>query len=159
AVWQQQSDNIYKSAWFWFLILFPVLTLAVSAYRKKLNDKLRTDSGFARAHRSLDKASQLISEAREQVNSEEPKQVYSLLHKAVSGYIADKLKLPEAGLSDRDLIDNVQPKVADSQIVRSLKQILDKCATISYAPVGTKSDMRNDIDNAEKLIHNLQKKL
>ncbi|MGF1670999.1 MAG: BatD family protein, partial [Balneolaceae bacterium] len=70
AVWQQQSDSLYKSAWFWILILFPVLTLAVSAYRKKLNDKLRTDSGFARAHRSLDKANQLISEARKQVNSE-----------------------------------------------------------------------------------------
>lgn len=159
AVWQQESRPFYQATWFWILIILPLVTLAVSAYRKNLLDKLESDSSFARAHRSRERADERIREARAALENHESKKVYSLMHKTLSGYISDKLKLPEAGLSDNDLIEHIRGKVADEQMVRTLKQVLDKCATISYAPVGTESDIRMDIDKTENLIQKLHKKL
>ena len=159
AVWQQDSKAVHQTVWFWILILFPVVTLAFAAYRKNLQDKLESDSSFARAHRSREKADERIREAREALEHHEPKKVYGLLHKTLAGYIADKLKLPEAGLSDKDLIEHTRANIDDEEMIRALKQVLDKCATISYAPAGTDSDIRMDIDKTETLIQKLNKKL
>ena len=159
AVWQDQKNSVFSTFWFWLLALLPVVSISVAYYRKKLNEKLESDSDFARSHRSLDKAKKLISEAKEKLAHHEPKQVYGILHKAVSGYISDKLKLPEAGLSDRELIDQTRDRVSDDEILKPLKQLLDKCATISYAPAGSDSDIMQDIQKAETLIKKLHKKL
>lgn len=159
AVWQEEDTSVFSTFWFWLLALIPVVSISAAYYRKRLNEKLKSDSDFARSHRSLDKAEKLISEAKEKLAHHEPKQVYGILHKTVSGYISDKLKLPEAGLSDRELVDQTRNRVNDEQIVKPLKKLLDKCATISYAPAGSDSDIMNDIETAENLIKKLHKKL
>ena len=98
-----------------------------------------------------------IREARSLVERGDAKPIYNLLQIALAGFVSDKLCLPEAGLSDMELADELQKTEVDKALVKKIRKILQKCATISYAPVGGRADFRADIIETEKVISELVK--
>lgn len=159
AVWHSDPQPFHTTIWFWILLILPGIAVAVALYQKKHTDRLQSDNVYARSKRAFNLAEERIERARLSVEKGEPKAAYNELHKAVSGVITDRLGLPEAGLSDRELVEKVKELEADPALIRSLKTALDKCATISYAPVGDSEDQHADIDRAEQLISKLKKVL
>lgn len=157
AVWHNGSNRpVYHSYWFWILLALPAIAIAVAVKQKSLRKKLSTDQTFARAHHAFDRAEERIESAYQLIDSE-PKDVYSILHKALSGFITDSLGLQEAGLSDNELIEQVKKK-GDEKLVQQLRYLLTKCATISYAPAGDREDVKSDINKTENLIKAMRKK-
>ena len=160
AVWNSaDSRPFFQNTIFWVLLVIPFLGLMIGLQQKQFRNKLKTDSTFARAHTASEKAKQRIHNARNAVQNKEPKECYNILHKAITGFISDKLSLPQAGFSDHDLVQKVREKGVDSTIIKSLQATLNKCATISYAPVGNSDDQLLDIEKTEKLISDLKKAL
>ncbi len=160
AIWHNQSVRpLHQTSWFWILLAIPALALIVGLQQKHYRHRLLTDSGFARAQRAVENAKDRISSAREAVDNHQPKECYGFLHKAITGFISDKLGLPEAGFSDAELIDKVKENGADEKLIKQLKGMLDKCATISYAPAGSADDQMTDTDKTEKLVSELRKLL
>lgn len=160
AVWSTSEDSIiYQSIWFWLFLLFPLIALIIAYQRKRLTLKLDTDRTFARVHYADDVATQRIQHAKSIVDDGDAKEVYNTLHKAVTGYITDKLSLPEAGLSDHELLIKTDEAGVNGQIRKKLRTLLDKCATINYAPTGSVSDFRSDIEKTEQVIKELRETL
>jgi len=160
TVWNtKRSVPFHKTLTFWILWMIPFLVLIIGYLKKRQIDKLQTDSNYSRSFTSFETAKARLEAARTAHNSRDTKELYNQLHKALSGFVSDKLGLPLAGLSDRDIVDNVKEKGADPAIVKSLKGMLDKCATISYAPAGSMSEQMNDIEKTETLIKDLKKVL
>ncbi len=158
AVWHTgQPAPFHQQSLFWILLLLPFLAASAAYLKKRQLDRLHGDREYARAHTASDRAGQRVSAATEALECREPKKLYSELHKAISGYITDKLGLPEAGLSDSELIKKVQERGADPQTVKSLKTLLDRCSTISYAPAGSAGDQQSDIDKTKQIIKELRK--
>ena len=153
------STTIHKTVTFWLLLLIPFSLLLTGLYQRNLREKLSSDSTFARSHNANNIAGQRIRLAREAVKSNCAKDAYSYLHKAISGFITDKLGLPEAGLSDQELINETVKKGANTEFIKKLKSMLNKCATISYAPTGNSNDQLADIEKTETLISELRKLL
>ncbi len=160
AVWDHStSESVFTRYWFWLLLILPFAALIAAVRKKRLLTKLSTDKEFARAHRASDVAQERLDHARSIVDKADPKEIYSILHKALFGFLTDKLHLPEAGLSDQELMDEVRKsKVAEPQ-QNQIKKILDKCATISFAPSGDRTDYRSDIIKTENLISELNEQL
>ncbi|MEX0823901.1 MAG: BatD family protein, partial [Balneolaceae bacterium] len=157
AVWHNGSNRpVYHSYWFWILLALPAIAIAVALQQKSLRKKLSTDQKFARAHHAFDRAEERIESAYQHIDSES-KDVYSILHKALSGFITDSLGLQEAGLSDNELIEQMKNK-GDEKLVQQLRYLLTKCATISYAPSGGREDVKSDIEKTENLIKAMRKK-
>lgn len=160
AVWRNSANRpLHQTTLFWILFAIPVIALLVGYQQKHLRQKLLTDSSFARSHRAVEKAKEQIATARTAIENKEPKECYSVLHKAISGFITDKLSLPEAGLTDQELIQKVEEQGAEPATVKALRYMLNKCATITYAPVGDSDDQHTDVDKVEKLISDLKKLL
>lgn len=160
AVWSHGSQKtLHQTSLFWILLVIPALALAIAYRQKHLIHKLSTDSTFARSRQALERAKVRIASARSAIQNNQPKECYSILHKCASGFITDKLSLPEAGHSDSELIQKLETNGIDSVVLKSLKSILTKCATISYAPIGDISDQKDDVDRVEKLISDLNKAL
>lgn len=159
AIWSNRNEpSIFNSAWYWILAFIPLLILGAAYYQKRISNRLLSDHTFARAHFAEDVAKERIHQAKTIVEDAEAKEIYHLLHKTVSGFITDKLSLPEAGLSDHELLIKTEEAGINGEIHRSLKYLLDKCATISYAPSGSATDFRNDIEKTERLIKELRDK-
>lgn len=160
AVWHEAtSESIFSRFWFWLLFIIPFAGLIVAIRKKRLLMKLSTDKEFARAHRAADLAHERLEYARSIVDEAAPKEIYNILHKALFGYLTDKFHLPEAGLSDQELIQEVRKSEIEEAQQSQIKKMLDKCATISFAPSGDRTDYRSDIIRTEKLISELNEQL
>ncbi len=160
AVWHSgESYRFYQTPWFWIFLIIPALAVLLT-WRKKMHlDKLMNDSAFRRYHTSYSTAQKRLEEAKTFLQKDHPKQVYRELHKAITGFITDKLQLPEAGLTDQELVATIQEHSVNGEITKPLKSLLDKCNTISYAPAGSKEDIIEDIETTEYLIDQLKRKL
>jgi len=160
AVWRQASSNsIFSKFWFWVLLIIPFAALVAGIRKKRLLMKLSTDREFARAHSAGDVAQERLDKARSIVDNADPKEIYNILHKALYGFLADKFHLPEAGLSDDELLSQIDKEKISESHQSQIRKILDKCATISFAPTGDRTDFRSDIIKTEKLISELNEQL
>ena len=161
AVWKNSdpAGSVFRLVWFWLLLIVPAAALIVAYQKRKFDLRLHSDRAFARVHFADQLAQDRILHARNLVNEDRPKEIYNLLQKAVTGFLTDKLSLPEAGLSDQELLEKVSEQGLNADLLKRLRSILDKCATISYAPSGTRADFRSDIIKTEKLILELKEQL
>jgi hypothetical protein len=157
AVWQQSGrQNILNSNWIWIGFLIPLIALAIAWRQKKHVIRLQTDESFARAHHAWDRVEELLLKAESNVAEDNSKEVYNLLHKVITGYITDRTGLPEAGMSDSEIIDVTSKRVKNDNLIQDLKKILNKCANISYAPVESTEDIETDINRTRTLLKQLR---
>ncbi|WP_069131111.1 BatD family protein [Rhodohalobacter halophilus] len=160
AVWNSNPNRpFYSRTIYWILWILPLAILIVGYLKKQQLERLQSDSVYARSHRSFETAKNHIEAAIKAHEQENTKEIYNHLHKALSGYISDKLGLPLAGLSDHDLVEKVKQNEASVETAKTLKMLLNKCATISYAPAGSMDDQMKDIEKTEQLIKELKKLL
>ena len=160
AVWNNgESQPVFRTVWFWLLLIIPAAALITALQKRKMVVRLHTDRQFARVHHADKIVQQRFQHARNLVNENKPKEIYNTLHKAVTGYLSDKLGLPEAGLSDEDLLEKVKEHGLGDESLKQLRNVINKCATISYAPTGSEDDFRADIIKTERLISELKEQL
>lgn len=160
AVWSQSvSGSVFSKFWFWLLLFIPFAVLIVAVRKKKMLNRLTTDKQFARSHHAESVAKERLEYARSIVDEGDAKEIYNTLHKALFGFLTDKFHLPEAGLSDEELMEHIKTSKIDAREQSQIKKILEKCATISFAPSGDRTDFRSDILKTEKLISELNNQL
>lgn len=145
--------------WFWAGLIIPLLLLGVAYWRKSYAEKMKTDTAFARSVKAADKAQDRLDKAIEVSQQGDIKQAYSLLQKAVTGFISDRLNMPEAGLSNQDYIEALKDQEVEENLVKNVRMLLDKCASISYAPDTTHAYLKSHVGLAESTLEKLQKVL
>ncbi|TVQ68312.1 MAG: protein BatD [Balneolaceae bacterium] len=161
AAWSTSTATrpFFRTFWFWLFLILPIAALATAIYRRNLLSRLGSDYTFARAHFADETAKKRLKAAHEWMEKNQPKEIYNLLHKTVTGYVTDRLGLPEAGLSDSELLKQLGSRNIPEPLHRQISSLLDKCATISYAPVGSATDFRTDIKKTETIIEQLREVL
>ena len=154
ANWRSVNQKpLYQKIWVWIMIFFPIL-LTVGAYGlKKYHDRMNTDTAFARSQTASNKAEKTLREAED---TQDIKNGYHLVEKALTQFISDKLNLPPAGLSHKAIIQEVE-HFGDDTISKELKRLLDKCESIAYAPNVSQQGLKSDIEKTRSLIKNLAK--
>lgn len=158
--WQRAENNgSFSNWWVWLGFLIPLIGFVIGWHRKRLMIRLQNDAGFARAHRAWDNVEELLLKAEQMAKQSNFREVYHLLHKALTGYAADRLGLPGAGLADKEICEEIQQKTNDPELTSRLKKMLDKYANISYAPVEDQKDLETDILQTRELLKDLRARL
>lgn len=145
--------------WFWAGLLLPLAVLGVGYWQKSYIDKMTNNTAFARATKASEKADERLALALKKSEEGNIKEAYNLLNKALTGFIGDKLNLPEAGLSIQSYASALQDKGVDMNLIKNVRMLLDKCATISYAPDTSHSYLKSHVGLAESIIEKLKKEL
>ncbi len=84
---------------------------------------------------------------------------YEELHKALMGYISDKLSIQQSELQ-RDIIeDTLLSKGVSSEEIASLTSLLDHCEMVRYSPEGAAGAMEQYYSKAAELITKFESKL
>lgn len=161
ALWNTSQSTVpfFRTFWFWFLLLLPIAAVTVGRYRKMMMNRIGSDHLFARAHFADATSEKRLNNAREWMEKGETREIYNSIHKAITGYISDKLRLPEAGLSDQEILEQLRNNRVDETLIRQVAVLLDKCATISYAPSGSSTDFKADIEKSESILKQLREVL
>lgn len=154
ASWRTvDTEPIYQKTWVWVLLFLPLFSTVLAWGYKKHQQKMNTDVAFARSKRAEANAFKTLAEAEQ---TDDVKEGYHYIEKALVQFITDKLNLPPAGISNKDLILEVS-MFSDEEIVNELKRILNKCESIAYAPNVTQQNLDSDIQHTKALIKTIGK--
>lgn len=161
ATWiaPQRNRPLISYWWLWAGLVVPVIVIVIGYWQKTFREKLKSDQDFARARKAFDKAEERLQKAISESKAGDIKTAYNALHKALTGYIGDKLGLPQAGLSDQQFISHLKQKELDPELIKNVRMLLDKCSTISYAPETSHEYLKSHVGLAERILNQLKKQL
>ena len=81
---------------------------------------------------------------------------YEELHKALHGYISDKLMLPVADLTRERIGKELRSRGKDEAVIQELYDILDACEYARYAPASGSEAMEKHYEQAVKVISQIE---
>lgn len=159
VAWSSKSPQMYYREWWFFaLIGFPIVAgVGLYFYRSYL-DRMEGDAQFARSNKASKKADKRLFEAKK-VAQGDVKTAYSALYNAIVGYVADRAHVPETGEPDAFYLEILKKKGLEDEVLQPLKQLLEKCSTIRFAPVSSVSDFEKDTALASDLLKKIRRVL
>jgi len=154
--WTRADDGAF-GGWWWFGsgLLLPLLALGAAKRWKDERDRLRSDHAYYRKTHARSRAEATLATISD---AEEVKASFAKLHRALSGFVADRLDLPEAGLEDATLTRHLAPYL-DADELAIIRQFLDICASIRFAPSQSRSDLVRELSRVESLLKRLDSAL
>lgn len=81
---------------------------------------------------------------------------YEELHKALHGYISDKLMLPVADLTRERIGEELRSRGKDEAVIQELSDVLDACEYARYAPASGSEAMEKHYQQAVKVISEIE---
>ncbi|HAD82118.1 MAG: hypothetical protein A2509_02455 [Candidatus Edwardsbacteria bacterium RIFOXYD12_FULL_50_11] len=132
SVLKNASLEIPKLAWLLYL-LFPATILSAFWYRGHI-DRLSTDRGYARKHRSngLVKKRLQISEKCLKVN--DLSNFYSSLSQAVFGFIGDRYNMDMGARTKEQIHQELSRNGVPDDILSDILALMDACDRVRFSP-------------------------
>ena len=140
------------------LIIPIVIVLAAAAVWVLLNRSIarRSDVAGTRNRKALKVARARLKNASAFLKQGLYSAFYEELHKALHGYISDKLMLPVADLTRERIGEELRSRGKDEAVVQALPDILDDCESARYAPASGSEAMEKHYEQAVKVISEIE---
>ncbi len=145
--------------WFWAGLLFPLIGLALGYWRKTYRKKMSSNFIFARSQKAAETANRRLQQAIDHAENDHLKLAYNSLEKGLTGFIGDRLGLPEAGISIEQYIETLEEHHVNNELIKNTRMLLNKCATINYAPDSSHDYLKSHVGLAKSIIDKLKKEL
>lgn len=133
-----QSDQkpFFRTFGYWLFYLIPALLFIVLAiiYRRQL--RLNSDLELKRTRKAGKVASKRLKEAAAALKADQTQQFYEALHKAMLGYVGDKLNIQLSELSTDNMRQQLLDRKVSEETVQQVIDLLQTCEFARYAPSG-----------------------
>jgi len=150
--------SFYQSDLFRLLCLLPFLALAAAFGYKRHLTRLSGDVAYARSRGANRMAMKRLAKAEKLLSVDTQKEFYAEVSRALIGFAADKLNLPEAGVIQSELQERLQARAVDSSLVQSYMNLLQTCDFQRFAPAsGAAEEMGRIFQQAKEAIIKLEK--
>ena len=156
--WRKSVPASFWSAWWLYAGLFlPVALFMLAWYKKREDDRLRNDAGYARKVRALDSALSMLDAATDASGIPQPdvKAIMSQVQESVYALVTDKLSLPRGGHSDDDILRYLKDKNLPEETLGEVRKLLTKCSTIRFAPVIARENLEFELIRAREIIRKI----
>src|SRR5699024_7202719 len=121
--------------------------------------KMGSDHLFARSQKATQVAKQRLQQALQYAEQKKIADAYNILQRALTGFMGDRLGLPEAGLSIEQYITALEENKVNKELIQNVRMLLNKCETINYAPNASYDYLKSHVALAESIIAKLKKEL
>lgn len=139
------SPSLYWSAW-----ILPVLIVSSVWVWQNWRQHLHENTAYARSLRAKRAAQKILMEAQPSgVNA------YAAAHRALLGYLSDKLNRPTAGLTNNNLIGLLKEAGLNPVVIQRVETTLTQIDMGRFAP-GGEAAMTSLITDTQKLIDDLE---
>jgi hypothetical protein len=133
---------------FWFL---PVLIVGGVWIWQERRQRLLMDIGYARRQRARRVAQKILASADQaRVDG------YAVAHRALLGYLSDKLNRPTVGLTTEDLVSLLYQHKLNPMLVKRVQATLSQIEAGRFAPI-EETAVQSLIAETQKLIDDLEK--
>ena len=144
------------SVGFWCGMGGVVVLFFLAAYILEKSIARRQDVVGRRNRRAKKVAKERLKRAESFLKQELYTAFYEELHKAILGYLSDKLMIP-AGELNRDVIrEKLISKGSSDELVAALEAVVDACEYARYAPSSGTTAMENHYQEAVRVISEIE---
>lgn len=143
------------SAFFWILLALMVLgaTAVYLAFRKVA--AMRADVAGTKNRRATKMAQKRLKLAGEYLDKSLYTAFYEELHKALIGFVSDKLNMDMSEISKDNIVSALTEGGVSEEQTTAFTDLLDACEFARYSPDGGNEAMRSHYDAALKVISSI----
>jgi hypothetical protein len=157
-VFQQLGLNRFYNPLFLVIILTPVFLVAGAGLYRRHMDKLIGDEAYARKRGAGKQVKLRLKGARDAISSENDEGFYTECGKALRGFAADQLNLPESALMSESISSFLTENGVESDIVIDYVECLETCEKRLFSPLKSTLKEREDFyQSVEKAITRLNR--
>ena len=144
-----------------FLVLMLAIALAVFIVDRLLrfSRARRADVAGSKNRRANRMARARLKSAESYLKQGLGGAYYEELHKALTGYVSDKLMLPAADLSKDSISGKLRERVVRDESIAALTGLIDQCEFARYAPDSEQRQMENEYNEALNVISDIESQL
>ena len=151
--------SIFGEPGFWVVLLLPMFAALLALGVRGHLERLDGDVAYARNRRAGRAAKKRLAGARA-VAEKDARAFYGEVSKALTGFIADKSNLAEAGLVRDQLKDIQERRGLSEDVLRQVFELLDECDRQRFAPAGGPApDSGEVLERARRLMAELDRGL
>lgn len=155
----ESEESFFGSFNYWLFYLIPVLLLAILAvvYRRQL--KLNANADLRRTRKANKIANKRLKEAAVALKSKNQNDFYEALHKAMFGYVGDKLNIKLSELSNANVREQLAKHNVSEALITEYEDIISSCEFARYAPSNDASAMDQLFRRASECLNNLESQI
>lgn len=150
----------YQSLSFILLIIVPLLVMGGAIGYRRYTDKLAENVAYARSRKATQIANNQLKRAKKLLNEKTQKEFYAEVSKALSGFLANKLNVEEAGMMTEQVKNLLAEQKVEEKSVTEYFDCLQLCDYQRFAPASSgTAQMQSLYQKAKNVIIKLQKAL
>lgn len=160
--WPQLAKKGFFVIWSWKMLVavLAVITLYfVADYMLRERAKLKGDIKRTRNRRANKVAKSRLKLAQSYMAQGLHSPFYEELHKALLGYISDKLSIQFVQMQRDTIEQTLRSKGVSDENITAFMQLLDECELARYSQQQESGAMETQYDSAIKVISNLENRL
>lgn len=153
-----KDRQFFKSVGYYTALSLPFIGFILFlGFRKKRATELDDVQG-TRRRKANKMARRRLKMAEKALKSDDSKQFYAEIFKAIYGYMSDKLGIPGSLLSRQVIIENLKVRNIDESLIHELSETIETCEMARFAAV-TEMSNREFYNQTVKLISKLDSRI
>jgi len=154
-----QDSLFVASGLFWVLVILLLAVAVISYFSFRKIAERRADVVGAKTRKATKMALKRLKLAGQFLSQNLYSAFYEELHKALLGYISDKLNMPASDLSKENISRRLSSAAVDETLVNEFISVLDACEYARYAPDSGHEAMKAHYDEAVSVISLIDPKM
>lgn len=155
-----QKGKFLINGWIFYVILIAVIAALYGIYRY-LKNRIAINGDIIRSRnkRANKVAKNRLRMAQSFLAQNKVPEFYEELHKALLGYISDKLSIQFADMQRDTIEETLKEKNVGDESIESFMKLLDDCEMVRYSPEGAGGAMDSQYNKGVEIISSLEDKL
>lgn len=144
---------------FYLLMITLAIILFIVNRLLKFSQARRADVAGSKNRRANKMARARLRQAEDYLHKNLGGAYYEELHKALTGYVSDKLLIPAADLSKETIGEKLRERGVRDESITKLTDLIDQCEFARYAPESGQTKMENEYNEAIQVISDIEGQL
>ncbi len=152
--------SVFQDWGFWLAFLLPLMAVGGAVTYRRHHDRMAGDVAYARHRRASKVAKKRLSKARGLAHTESQRAFYAEMSTALTGFLADRLNLAEAGLVHDDARRQLGARGVPEDVIAAYFACLDVCDRNLFSPTaGDTAEMTTLLDRAAIVMSDMDRAL
>ena len=150
----------YTASWFLVLFIIPIVGFAGVLFYQRHQEKMMTNVAYARGRRATRMASKQLQQAKKFLTTENSKEFYAEIQRALNGFLGNKFNIAEAGLVTDQIEKLLTGKNVSEDLIVQVKECLSVCDFQRFSSSnGNGQDMKAFYDKVRDVVEGLEETL
>lgn len=160
ASFSQKGSPFFGSVPFWIITALPILGfIGVIFKKKKEAGKVKLSPEELRKQAAVRVANEKLAAGKTYMEAGNSRAFYDEVQRAFLGYVGDKLQIPPARMSKRNVREKLTALDVSQANIESFIKILQTCETALFAGMDNSAAMSETYKNAEEVLVRIEEEL